>query len=216
MLEKHKNQIPEKHIFMYCEKMNEMAFTQLSREYKLRNLLKTELEEWKSLPFDGNYTEEYKGFMDNYFDNVYKIREKEFYNKCIVVCDKNNEIIGTCFLWKFHEKINTVHWLKIKKEYEGKGIGRALFTNVVENIDNNDLPIFLHTQPESYRAIKLYSDFGFKIAMNNKIGNRINNINDSIEYLKKNIPKKYFDKIGYINIPEKYLKIIEDNNINDF
>jgi len=105
---------------------------------------------------------------------------------------------------------------EIKKEYEGKGIGRALFTNVVGNIDNNDLPIFSHTQPESYRAIKLYSDFCFKIAMNNKIGNRINNINDSIEYLKMNIPKKYFNKIGYINIPEKYLKIIEDNNINDF
>ena len=54
MLEKHDDQISEKHIFMYCEEINKKAFTQISNEYQIRNLQKTELEIWKSLPFDDN------------------------------------------------------------------------------------------------------------------------------------------------------------------
>jgi ribosomal protein S18 acetylase RimI-like enzyme len=205
----------EKNIFMCCEKINKKALTQIPDGYIIRTLYKTELETWKSLPFDNNYTGIYKKFMDDYYNRVYKIRENEFYNKCIVVCDKNNEVIGTCFLWKLYE-INTLHWLKVKKEYEGKGIGRALISKATENINKDDFPVFLHTQPESYRAIKLYSDFGFKIITNKKIGNRINNINECITILKEKMPKEYYRNIKYKRISKKYQKIIEEKNINDF
>jgi ribosomal protein S18 acetylase RimI-like enzyme len=216
MLEKYEEQLPEDNIFMYCNKINKEAFTILTDEYNFRYLYKTELEIWKSLPFDDNYTETYEDFMTDYYNNVYKIRENEFYNKCIVVCNKNDEIIGSCFLWKLDEKINTLHWLKVKKEYEGKGIGRALISKILENIRKTDLPIFLHTQPGSYRAIKLYSDFGFKIITNDKIGNRINNIDKCITKLIENIPEKYFRKIKYIKVSKRYLDIFEEKNLNDF
>ena len=215
-MEKNKEQLPEDNIFMYCAKVNKRAFAKLANEYNFRYLHKTELEIWKSLPFDENYTEIYKSFMTDYYNRVYKIRENEFYDKCIVVCNKINEIIGTCFLWKLDEKINSLHWLKVRKEYEGKEIGRALITKILENIGKKDLPIFLHTQLGSYRAIKLYSDFGFKIITNDKIGNRINNINMCITKLKENIPKKYFKKIKYIRVSKKYLNIIKEKNLNDF
>jgi ribosomal protein S18 acetylase RimI-like enzyme len=176
--------MPEQNIFMYCDKINKKALTQMPNEYSIRNLYETELELWKALPFDNNYTATYKNFMDDYYSKVYENRENEFYNKCIVVCDKINEVIGTCFLWKFYE-INTLHWLKVRKEYEGMGIGRALISKILENTNKDDFPIFLHTQPKSYRAIKLYSDFGFKIITNKIIGNRINNINECKIILKK-------------------------------
>ena len=209
-------QLPEENIFMYCDKVNEGAFTKLTNDYNFRYLYRTELEIWKSLPFDSDYTEANKLYMADYYNRAYKIRENEFYAKCVVVCNKDNEIIGSCFLWKLDEKINTLHWLKIKKEYEGKGIGRALISKVLENIEEIDLPVFLHTQPGSYRAIKLYCDFGFKIISNEKIGNRINNIDKCITKLEENMPKKYFKKIRYIKLSGEYLDIIEEKGLNDF
>ena len=216
MLEKHKEELPKDNIFMYCEKINVKALRQMPEGYYIRNLLKEELEIWKSLPFDNNYKETYKEIMDNYYDNIYRLKENIFYNNCKVVCNDKNEIIGSCFLWKFYDIINTLHWLKIKNEYENLGIGKGLISKLVENLNNDDFPIFLHTQPESFRAIKLYSDFGFKIAKNNKIGKRLTNINECLPKLKENIPEEYFKNIEYGYIPNKYLKIIEENNINDF
>ena len=216
MLKEYKEQLPEDNIFMYCNKVNKKAFTILINEYNFRYLYKTELEIWKSLPFDSNYSETHEYFMTDYYNRVYKIRENEFYDKCIVVCNKNNEIIGSCFLWKLDEKINTLHWLKIKKEYEGKGIGRALISKILENVSKTDLPIFLHTQPGSYRAIKLYGDFGFKIITNEKIGNRTNNVDKCKTKLKENMSKKYFKKIKFTRVSKKYLDIFKEKNLNDF
>jgi ribosomal protein S18 acetylase RimI-like enzyme len=200
---------------MYCDKINKKALTQMPNEYSIRNLYESELESWKALLFDNNYTETYKNFMDDYYNRVYKNRKNEFYDKCIVICDKRNEIIGTCFLWKLYG-INTLHWLKVRREYTGMGIGRALISKIMENINKDDFPIFLHTQPESYRAIKLYSDFGFKIITNKKIGNRMNNTNECKIILKEKMPKEYYKKIKYKKISSKYLKIIDENKLNDF
>ena len=50
---------------------------------------------------------------------------------------------------------------------EGKGLGRALLTEILKNAG---LPIYLHTQPTPARAIKLYSDFGFKLTTDPIIG----------------------------------------------
>ena len=86
----------------------------------------------------------------------------------------------------------------------------------MENIKKTDLPIFLHTQLGSYRAIKLYSDFGFKIITNDKIGNRINNIDKCKTKLKENMLKKHFKKIIFTRVSKKYLDIFKEKNINDF
>ena len=97
--------------------------------------------------------------MTQYFNNVYLHNEEEFYNQCLFICDKNDKPVATCFLWKAYGKIYTIHWLKVLKEYEGLGLGRAILTEVLKYIPDNYYPIYLHTQPGSFRAIKLYTDF---------------------------------------------------------
>jgi ribosomal protein S18 acetylase RimI-like enzyme len=208
------DKMPDKNIFMFCENVNIKAFSIMPEGYSIRNLKKDELEIWKSMPFDGNYTEIYKKIMDEYYNKVYLKRENEFYEKCTVVCNKNNEVIGTCFLWKLSDKINTVHWFKIVKGYEGKGIGRALFSGLLKS--TNDFPIFLHTQPESYKAIKLYNDFGFKIITDPEIGNRKNDINECLPILRENMPKEYYERLNFKELPKYYLDLIHELNINDF
>ena len=50
---------------------------------------------------------------------------------CLPV-QKRDLPVGTCFLWKAYGKLDTLHWLKVKPEYEGKGIGRALIARVLQ------------------------------------------------------------------------------------
>lgn len=45
--------------------------------------------------------------------------------------------------------------------------------------------IFLHTQPSSFQAIKLYNDFGFNIAMKDNYGYAINEYDDAMKILEK-------------------------------
>ena len=204
-------------IFMVCRKIKTMAFKNLSDEYYVRNLQKTELELWKKLPFyEYEYTQKDNENMTKWFKLLYSKNEELFYKKCSVVCNKNGEIIGSCFLWKSYDnQINSVHWLKIVPQYENKGIGRALLTILFKDVVKKDMPIYLHTQVGSFRAIKLYSDFGFKILSDKKIWKINNDINLIKELLKKYIPKEYLKNIKYSKAPKDFLKIINEKEFKE-
>lgn len=211
-------QLPNYNLFMMCNKLNDSAFTKLPNNFKIRTLLPTELEIWKSLPFDDEISaKEYNSYMTNYFNNVYKPYEKEFYKRCFVVVDNSNKIVASAFIWKsYNQQLTTLHWLKTCKNYEGLGIGRALLTHILKTVKPCEFPIFLHTQPESFRAIKLYSDFGFKLLKNNKFGFRKNHLKQSLPYLKKVIPYNYFKNLKTTRAPKKYSNIIKTSTINQF
>ncbi|MCL2472218.1 MAG: GNAT family N-acetyltransferase, partial [Treponema sp.] len=136
---------PDIGIFMMCKKINKNAFTNLSGEFHFRNLKRTELEIWKMLPFyEYGYTDKDKEYMTKWLNRVYGKTEELFYKNCLVVCNKNDEIIGTGFLWKSYDnRINSVHWLKVIPDYENKGIGRALLSELFGNIEKIDMPIYL-------------------------------------------------------------------------
>ena len=71
--------IPDLNIFMMCNRLNENALSDLPSGYYIRNCRLDELELWMEFPFD---TEEdkinYKDFMKNYYNNVYKKQEDDY------------------------------------------------------------------------------------------------------------------------------------------
>lgn len=210
------NEIPDLNVFMMCEKINKDAYKELPAGYKIRKLKRTELKLWFGFPFDEPKDKvAYLGFMQTFYDNVYKKREDEFFNRCLVVCNKENKPIGTCFAWKAYEKFWTIHWYKINKECENKGLGRALLTEVMKSVPENELPIYLHTQPGSFRAIKIYSDFGFKILKDKEIGNRANNIKHAKKYLKY-FMKDYYKDIKFAKSNGELSRVSKMYSYNEF
>lgn len=207
--------IPDLNIFMVCEKLNPHAFRHLPFGYFARNLEEAELDIWKQMPFDNQEDAiKHHDYMTEYWDKVYT--PETFFEKCLVVCDAKDNIIGTCFEWKAYQKASTLHWFKILKEYEGKGLGRALLTEVMKDIPEDEFPVFLHTQPSSFRAIKLYSDFGFKILTNKTVGYRENNIEEALPILKEFIPDEFFSKLEFIEFDEKYLEVFLSSKQAEF
>ena len=210
-------EMPGKNLFMMCTHLNNDALTELPKEYYIRNCMENELDIWKAMPFDEpEWQKNNYGFMTDYFNNVYGNKKSDFFNKCIFVCNSNDKPIGTCFLWKAYDKINTIHWYKIIKEYEGKGIGRALLSYILKKANENDYPIYLHTHAGCNRAIKIYSYFGFELLRDPEIGNRKNDLVECLPYLEKIMPEKYFKKLKIRDAEKYFLDAVNSAGRDEF
>ncbi len=89
-------------------------------------------------------------------------------------------------------------------------------TYIISNLEEKDFPVLLHTQAESYRAIKLYPDFGFKIVTNKNIGSRRNDYKEALPLLENRMKIKDFNNLSFGKISEDILKIINSGKINEF
>jgi len=192
-------------IFMMCKRLNRQAFSSLLPGFTVRMLRRKELAFWKAMPFDDDYTAEHAAYMDEFFRITYAAQEETFFASVLVVCDPNDQIVGTCFLWQAYGLFSTVHWFKVVKGYEGRGIGRALLSILFQDVTDADLPIYLHTQPESFRAIKLYSDFGFELLTDQRIGQRDNHIEQCLPYLKEVMSKQSYAQLRFTAAPTEFI-----------
>jgi ribosomal protein S18 acetylase RimI-like enzyme len=212
-----KEEIADKNLFMMCTEVNKASFSELPNGYFIRNCREDELDIWKAMPFDEkDSAAKYYDYMTKYFDVVYSHKRNDFFDKCIFVCDNNDKPIGTCFIWKAYDKINTIHWLKILKDYEGKGLGRALLSIVLKHLQKDDYPIYLHTQPSSYRAIKLYSDFGFCLLSDPVIGGRKNDLEECLKILQEYMPKEEYKKLKITGAPKYFLDAVNSSKTDQF
>ena len=199
-------EIPDKNIFMMCESLNENALSTLPKGFHVRSCKREEFSIWKAMPFDNpNEAKEYDQFMVDFFETTYGGREDLFFKHTLFVCNSKDEPIATCLLWKAYGEFNTIHWLKVLKGYEGLGIGRALLSIIMKDLSKAAYPIYLHTQPGSYRAIKLYSDFGFQLLSDKKIGNRVNDLDECLPILKKYMPTKDYQQLKINKAPSYFL-----------
>lgn len=210
-------QIPDKNLFMMCRKLDNDATRELPNGFHVRYCRKNELDIWKAMHFDTlELATKYYDFMKEYFNDVYLPKGDLFFQRCIFVCDQEDKPIGTCFLWKSYNSIWTLHWFKVLKDYEGEGVGRALLSIVMKNLPENEYPIFLHTQPESYRAIKLYSDFGFCLLADPVIGNRQNDLDECLPVLQRYMLQSDFEKLEFGHAPQFFLDAVCSTKMNEF
>ena len=209
--------IPDKNLFMMCSQLNKGALRTLPEGYHVRNCREDELDLWKAMPFDDPLdAKKYHGFMTTFFDSVYADKGNLFYEKCLFVCDEKDRPIGTAFIWKAYDAFNTVHWLKVLNGYEGQGIGRSILSIIMNDLEEEDYPVYLHTQPESYRAIKLYADFGFKLLTDPIIGPRSNDLEECLPYLEKYMKNEDFKRLQFVEAPTDFLRKMETVTDNQF
>jgi ribosomal protein S18 acetylase RimI-like enzyme len=217
--------IPDKNIFMMCEALNSNALSELPASYSVRSCRLDELGVWKTMPFDDmDLAKEYEDFMSDYFATTYGGKEELFFAKTLFVCDsprerlrqRQNSPLATCLIWKAYNEFNTIQWFKVLKKHEGQGIGRALLSIAMQQLEMCDYPIYLHTQPSSFRAIKLYSDFGFSLLSGDKFGIRDNDLDECLPILEEFMPKEYFDKLRIVNAPKEFEDAVNKYDTNQF
>jgi len=212
--------IPSKDLFMMCEKLDPSALRELPEGFHFRLCRPDELETWKEMLLDFPHTpethNEYMQIMTAYYDNVYAKKSDLFYRKCLFVCNEDDTPVGRGFIWKAYDKINTMHWYKVLKEYENRGLGRAILTAIMKDLAEEDYPVFLHTHPSSFRAIKLYSDFGFCFISDPVVGQRNNDLVECLPILERFMPKSDYERLKVVKAPQYFLDAAASSSVEEF
>ena len=196
-------------LFMQCDIPSDTAFRPLPEKFASRLCRRDELIVWKTMWAQGKYMD----FVNYYYEKVYAPFEDEFFNRCMFAVDENDKPVATAGTWLSYGKINTVLWFYTLPEYEGRGIGRGLFSAVLKAAE---FPLYVHTHPIAHRAIKLYLDFGFKFITDPVIGYRANNFQDSLPYLKENMSEKYFGNLQTVRANPVLLEAALLNELAEF
>jgi GNAT superfamily N-acetyltransferase len=211
------DEIPDLNLFMMCEQLDASALAPLPPGYTMRSSRPDELSVWKAFPFDTPAeAAANEQFMTDFFATAYGGREDEFFARTKFVCDENDVPIATCMIWKAYGELTSVHWFKVLPPYEGQGIGRGLLSVLMREIATGDYPVYLHTQPGSYRAIKLYSDFGFRILVNERTGTRPNEYEESLRHLRAVMPPEEYARLQTAVAPARFEQVLRRHPTIEF
>ena len=196
-------------LFMQCNYLRPNAYRSLPKGYSFRLCRRDELETWKRVVVE----EQYVDLVTNYYNEVYAEHEDEFFKRCLFVCNSDDKPIASCLIWRSYGLINTVGWFRVLPEYEGQGIGRALLSKVFYEIQP---PVYLHTQPTSMRAIKLYFDFGFRLITDPIIGHRKNDLDECMKLFFEILPRDAFLSVQYTKANDALLTAALSREISEF
>jgi GNAT superfamily N-acetyltransferase len=196
-------------LFMQCESPNGDAFRALPDGYSYRLCRNDELESWKNVVAEAQFVD----YVTDYYNKVYVKHGDEFYRRCLFICESEDKPVASCIIWRSYGLINTVGWLRVLPEYEGNGLGRALLSKILKDVQ---FPVYLHTQPTSLRAIKLYSDFGFKLITDPMIGYRKNDLTESLPYLRGLLLRNDYAKLQFTKADNTLLVAAQSSELAEF
>jgi ribosomal protein S18 acetylase RimI-like enzyme len=208
--------VADLNVFMMCSRLVPSELSALPVGYLIRSSRPDELGLWKAFPFDtAAEAAANDSHMTAYFNDVYAGRESAFFESTKFVCDVDGTPIATGAIWPAYGQLTTVHWLKVRQSHEGLGIGRALLSELLRDIPSLKFPVYLHTQPGSFRAIKLYSDLGFQI-LDNDTGAWRNDYVEAIQQLRKLMPADVFARLEVTNAPDSFVELVRSHVKHEF
>jgi ribosomal protein S18 acetylase RimI-like enzyme len=89
--------------------------------------------------------------------------------------------------------VSSLHWLVMKEQYQGNGLGRALSAAVMNIFAEHDaFPVYIHTQPWSWKAILLYASLGFRIQKTDSFSTYVNQYREAMNTLKGLLPEDQY------------------------
>ena len=103
---------------------------------------------------------------EKYFAETY-LQDPELLPNILFALNRNHEIVGSCIAWhdlRGEKRVSSLHWLVVREKDQGIGLGRALATAVMNIFaEHGAFPVYIHTQPWSWKAILLYASLGFRL-----------------------------------------------------
>jgi len=100
-----------------------------------------------------------------YFSRSFLPDREALENRMTLAVDAGGCVVGSCMAWREtagERPYSVLHWLVVDPAYQGRGIGRALCMETMNIFAAlGESPVYLHTQPWSYKAVRLYDSVGF-------------------------------------------------------
>jgi ribosomal protein S18 acetylase RimI-like enzyme len=138
----------------------------------------------------GEFKDVHEGLK--YFEHHYLPYIGEVSNRVIFLNTSNNEKIGTITAWWNYTgafRNLSLHWVAVKPEFQGLGLGRPLINYGIKTLielDGND-DIYVHTQTWSHTAIAIYLKEGFRFMNIETFGGYRNDFDMALPFLQEKI-----------------------------
>jgi GNAT superfamily N-acetyltransferase len=100
----------------------------------------------------------------DYFNNEFGAYHDDLERGLFFLTNSNGQFIGTAMAWT--DKIDgevqgRLKWVSIIPEYWGKGLAKPMLSFVLNVLAEFHIKCFLGSQTTSWKAVKMYRDFGF-------------------------------------------------------
>ena len=117
----------------------------------------------------------------------------------LFLLNAEHEIVGSCIAWQDLQgakSVSSLHWLVVQERYQGIGLGRALCMAVM-NIyaEREALPVYIHTQPWSWKAILLYVSLGFRIQKADTFSHYENEYGKAMAELRNIVSEEQYERL---------------------
>ena len=90
--------------------------------------------------------------------------------------------------------VSSLHWLVVDERYQGIGLGRALGTAAMNIYAlRQGLPVYIHTQPWSWKAILLYMSLGFNLQKTDTFSHYENEYEKAMIELRKIVTAEQYE-----------------------
>jgi ribosomal protein S18 acetylase RimI-like enzyme len=194
--------IEYKSIIMRCDQIYKDAYRPLPPLVSIEFYTEGMESIWMKIQREaGEFSQKTDAEVLAYFKDRFGSKKELLKERCLFLKDnQTGRYIGTCMAWEAKKNDLTIpilHWLAVSDAFGGQGFARILITlilKIFENTNPNEA-IYLHTQPSSYPAIKLYHDFGFRICRTDTYGTAINEYQDAKKVLEKVMTQETFQTL---------------------
>lgn len=136
------------------------------------------------------------GEAEEYFVSTY-LKDTDKTDNILFLKDAEDKIIGSSIAWQDDRNgalVSSLHWLIVDEDHQGMGLGKALCCAVM-NIyaGKGAFPVYIHTQPWSWKAILLYVSLGFKLQKYDTFSHYVNQYDDAMRTLKEQLSDDQFE-----------------------
>lgn len=135
-----------------------------------------------------------------YFLRTYGDHPQELARRCVFAVDSGGRTAGTCTAWRDPGRdggeIASLHWLAVSPGEQGRGLGKALFQSALSIFrGSGEFPVYIHTQPWSWKALLLYVREGFRLQRTDTFGGYENQYRQGMAALAAVLPEELYQEL---------------------
>ena len=138
------------------------------------------------------------GEAEQYFVSTY-LKDRGLQNNLLFLRNAENRAVGSAIAWRDPRgdaAVSSLHWLVVEESCQGRGLGKALCCAAMNRFcEQGALPVYVHTQPWSWKAILLYVSLGFRLQREDSFSHYENEYAAAMAALKAILPADRYEAL---------------------
>lgn len=193
--------IPYFDIIMRCDRILPME-VKLPEGYAIRAYQPGDEQAWADMECAiGDFTSREEAltlFSERYLADASQTE------RILFAVSPDGQIVGSAIADHRVDHVRTLNWVVVDEPHQRKGLGRALCQTALRLLrrEDNSLPVYLHTQPWSWKAILLYISLGFKLQPKDTFCGHQNQYAQAMAALKAVVTPEQYAKMEAASAPD--------------